>query len=71
MILGPVSGNMPLNNADAILIGETSEDRAGTSVAGVGDTDGDGYDDLLIGAPGFRNEFLSIGVAYLVEGKSY
>ena len=33
------------------LDGETEEDRAGAALAGVGDINGDGYDDVLIGAP--------------------
>jgi len=37
---------------------------AGTDVAGVGDIDGDGRDDLLVGAPGADDT----GAAYLVLG---
>lgn len=33
------------------LVGTVSEGRAGETVSGAGDLDGDGYDDLLIGAP--------------------
>lgn len=39
-------------------------DRTGASLAGAGDTDGDGFDDILIGAPGLETE----GRAYLVYG---
>ncbi len=38
--------------ADAKFTGEASEDTAGVSVNGAGDVDADGYDDVLIGAPG-------------------
>ena len=50
-------------------------DRAGTSVAGVGDADGDGSPDLLVGAPGFgevddqqgdASTLLAQGAAWLV-----
>ena len=33
------------------IVGEAEDDNAGYSVAGVGDINGDGFDDLLIGAP--------------------
>ena len=47
--------------------GENTGDFFGTSVAWVGDVNGDGYDDLLIGA--FRYpEIGSIGKAYLYFG---
>src|SRR5262245_51813271 len=48
-------------------IGENNADFFGTSVASVGDVNGDGYDDVLVGA--FRYpEIGSIGRAYLVVG---
>ena len=40
----------------------------GASVAGAGDFNGDGYADLLIGAPGFANGGTLTGVAYLYAG---
>jgi hypothetical protein len=48
-------------------VGENNADFFGTSVAWVGDVNGDGYDDLLIGA--FRYpEIGSVGKAYLYFG---
>jgi FG-GAP repeat/FG-GAP-like repeat len=48
-------------------VGENNADFFGTSVAWVGDVNGDGYDDLLIGA--FRYpEIGSLGKAYLYFG---
>jgi hypothetical protein len=48
-------------------VGENNADFFGTSVAWVGDVNGDGYDDLLIGA--FRYpEIGSVGQAYLYFG---
>lgn len=45
----------------AKLVGQSAGDLAGVSVAGVGDVNSDGYDDVLIGAPGANR-------AYLVSG---
>jgi len=70
LVLGSsaIAGNLP---ADACYQGEASGDRAGGSVAGAGDVNGDGYADLLIGAysnndgPG-----VDAGAAYLVLGSA-
>ncbi len=45
-------------------------DRAGFAVAGAGDTDGDGRDDVLIGAPHYARpgDEHPIGRAYLLQG---
>jgi uncharacterized repeat protein (TIGR01451 family) len=49
--LGLIAWVMPLvDYADATFIGTNSYDRAGESVAMVGDVNDDGYDDFLIGA---------------------
>jgi hypothetical protein len=48
--------------------GEAGGDYAGTSVAGVGDVNGDGYDDMLIGADGNDDATTDAGAAYLVLG---
>jgi hypothetical protein len=59
-----------LANADYHFLGESTSDYSGYSVAGVGDVDGDGFDDLLIGAPYNDDYAINAGAAYLVLGHS-
>src|SRR5690606_32662053 len=49
--------------------GEEDFDEAGTSVAGVGDINGDGFSDLLIGAPGSDSTDDNAGAIYVVYGQ--
>ena len=42
----------------------------GAAVAGAGDVDGDGYDDLLVGAPGYVESGNGNGRSYVFEGGS-
>ena len=48
--------------------GELDDDYAGNAVAGVGDTDGDGLDDIAVGAMGQDAVAERAGAAYLVLG---
>jgi hypothetical protein len=48
------------------LEGVAPQDRAGSAVAGAGDVNGDGYDDLILGAP-FQNN----GTAYVFLGRDF
>ena len=57
-----------LSSADAVFAMEAPEDYAGDSVAGAGDVNGDGFDDLLIGAPGNSDVANGSGAVYLVLG---
>jgi hypothetical protein len=47
---GPLAGNIQAVDADAILLGEAAQDGFGISVSGAGDFNGDGFDDVIVGA---------------------
>jgi len=64
---GPLSGSMRLWGADLALSGEASGDAAGYSAAFAGDLDGDGVDDLIVGAP-YHSESAFEGAAYVIYG---
>ena len=68
LVFGPYSGTLDLAYADAQLVGEAAQDFAGRAVAMVGDSDADGFDDLLIGASGNDGNGTGAGAAYLVRG---
>jgi hypothetical protein len=72
LFYGPLSGAISADNADAILVGEESTpeegDLFGQSVASAGDTNGDGLDDVLVGAPSNAVGGLRAGRAYLFHG---
>jgi hypothetical protein len=57
-----------LSDADALLLGEVASDHAGRTVAGAGDVNGDGYADVLVGAPDHDQGGAASGSAYLVFG---
>ena len=61
------SGQRLLSTADHTFFGESLGDRAGSSVGGGGDVDGDGRADLLIGARRESSVALDQGAAYLVS----
>ena len=65
LVRGPVEGLLSLSDADAIFVSETTNAHGGCGLAGGGDADGDGLDDLLIGA---YTAYGEDGAAYLVHG---
>ena len=66
LVLGPVSGNRSLADADLRLRGDALGDQAGYSLAAAGDMNGDGQDDVLVGAPGSDQGGSDAGAAFLV-----
>ena len=65
---GPVTGAITNTDADAALHAEQSGDQAGYGLGSAGDVDGDGYADLVVGAPEHDRGGTSAGAAYLVAG---
>lgn len=80
---GPLAGNIDDDDAAAGIRGRTGEwcgpnlgDAAGASAAGAGDVNGDGFADILVGAPGYAGEDEGMddwedhdrGLAWLVLG---
>jgi hypothetical protein len=51
VVHGPITGDVSLSSADAILYGTDASGMAGLSVDVVGDTDGDGTAEVVIGQP--------------------
>jgi hypothetical protein len=72
LIYGSSTGisDMSLASADAKLTGEGAGDQAGHSVSTAGDTNGDGYSDVFVGAPKEDTGATDAGSAYLVLGSS-
>jgi hypothetical protein len=56
------------NIADVTLAGAVNQDSFGSSVSGAGDVNGDGYDDVLVGAPYNRAGGNDAGRAYIYYG---
>ncbi len=75
VIFGKADGIGPLDLADLDpadgfkILGDAAYDRAGLSVSAAGDIDGDGFDDLLVGAPGHDHGAANAGAAYLIFGR--
>jgi len=67
---GPGAWSMDFNlsNADVVFTPEDSSDHIGRALAGIGDINGDGFGDLLIGAPEWGS--IDPGKVYLFYGRA-
>lgn len=68
LLYGPFAGMTSLSEAGARIQGEAAGDGAGVSLAGAGDTNADGFDDILVGASGNDAGADEAGAAYLLLG---
>jgi len=67
VIFGPQTGGaIDVGTAGAVISGTVANENLGTGVAGAGDVNGDGYDDILISAP--FGEGNGSGSVYLFYG---
>ena len=62
------SGSLSYSDADSSITGGTTSDELGSAVAVLPDLDGDGYAELLIGAPGEDSGANAAGATYLFFG---
>ncbi len=72
VVLGKATGwamDTDLTSADASFLGEDGGDRSGQSVSGIGDINGDGYDDFAIGAYDDEEGGSDAGQTYVIFGK--
>ena len=67
VVAGPASPTVLLSEADAIVRGDAAEQYAGMGLA-AGDVEGDGFDDLLVGAPFDDTVDTNAGAAFLFAG---
>ena len=70
LVTSSASGQIDLRYADARIYGLTAGDRFGASATHAGDVNGDGYADVLVGAPDSDLGATDAGAAYLFHGGS-
>ena len=68
LVSGPITGDHSLTDASAMIVGESAGGMAGAALAPAGDVDGDGFQDLLVGAPTADYRGTAAGAAYLILG---
>ena len=66
LVHGPISGDLILDQADAIFAAENNDDYLGSAVSTAGDVDDDGRDDVLLGANKDDFNASDAGAAYIM-----
>jgi hypothetical protein len=71
---GGFGANLNLSALDGVngfqISGIAAYDNSGAQVSSAGDVNGDGFDDLLIGAPGVDQNGANAGAAYVLYGRA-
>ena len=65
---GPLSGTRTVASADATITGSFPNESFGAAIASAGDINGDGVNDLIVGAPRFPLNGADTGRAYVFFG---
>jgi len=66
----PASSGLAALKADVVINGATAGDHFGHSIAAAGDFNGDGKDDLIVGAPHSNLRAARAGAAYIIYGSN-
>ncbi len=69
LVLGPLSGELSLADADGVLTTSGDDDLTGWAVSSAGDVNGDGLYDVVVGAPGYDDASEDSGAAFLFYGQ--
>jgi hypothetical protein len=65
---GPIEGTLDSSDASLMIAGLEQEAYTGYSVASIGDTDGDGFGEILFGAWWDDRDLSEAGAAYVFDG---
>ncbi len=65
---GPITADITSDDADAVFVNDYHYEFAALGLAGDGDVNGDGYNDVVLGAPGILHESGGAGRAFLFYG---
>lgn len=68
LFYGPMTHDIGARNADATVTGEADLDGLGDALSSAGDVNGDGFDDILIGARSNDTNGIQAGRAYVFHG---
>ncbi len=69
ILTGPLSGTISLASSDAKLFGDAASGGLGNAIGWIGDMDGDGYDDFVVGAAQNDSAGSDAGAVFLVAGR--